>query len=333
MALLAKKLPIADRFRDILNRDTSKVNFLDGCIMIATTIKQLVSTISMLQVRENLKNNITGMPQGITKYKLEEGIQFEVLDSQNTDQNRFTKDNKLYPAYKELTYSYSYKKEGRNYLCELTSTDNSNYNKEWRFVPIEKKTTGSITKILLKVKYGLQGFDKMLPGYSQTIIEYNYLTDTYILPNSEQTGLVENKMNIWFHPPRMMLFKILELNPFPFIQLPPRLNNSWNWELNIGEVYADARWKNWSGIIKNKYSYKTKKITKVKSVFGTLDCFEIVAEANSELGKTSLTSYFNEEYGFVKMIYSNIDSSILTLNLISIENKNSINNVSISNRQ
>ena len=104
MALLAKKLPIADTFRYKLNRDTSEVNFLDGCIMIATSIKQLVSTIDMLQSREDLKNNITGMPEGFINYKLEEGIHFEMLDSQNTDQNKFTKNNKLYLANKEFTY-------------------------------------------------------------------------------------------------------------------------------------------------------------------------------------------------------------------------------------
>jgi hypothetical protein len=40
-----------------------------------------------------------------------------------------------------------------------------------------------------------------------------------------------------------------------------------------------------------------------------------MTDAESELGKTYLTSYFNETYGFVRLEYINIDGSTLNIEL------------------
>ncbi len=163
--------------------------------------------------------------------------------------------------------------------------------------------------------YGLQGFDRMIPDYSQSIILYEYYTDQGSESYNEMTGVIENVQNIWMHPPRTVLFRILELNPFPFIQRPYEAGNKWSWELSIGSPWGDNRWKTWEGRILNEMEYEITGLKKMPSRLGMLECWEVIATAKSELGKTSLKAYFHEQHGFVKLDYTNIDGSSVVLDL------------------
>lgn len=49
---------------------------------------------------------------------------------------------------------------------------------------------------------------------------------------------------------------------------------------------------------------------------GTLPCVKVDAVAKSRIGKTYLTAYYNDTYGFVKMDNTNIDGSRLLVNLV-----------------
>jgi len=49
---------------------------------------------------------------------------------------------------------------------------------------------------------------------------------------------------------------------------------------------------------------------------GTLPCVKVDAVAKSRIGKTYLTAYYNDTYGFVKMENTNIDGSRLLVNLV-----------------
>lgn len=49
---------------------------------------------------------------------------------------------------------------------------------------------------------------------------------------------------------------------------------------------------------------------------GTLSCVKVEAVAKSRIGKTYLTAYYNDTYGFVKMNNTNIDGSRLLVNLV-----------------
>jgi len=129
------------------------------------------------------------------------------------------------------------------------------------------------------------------------------------------TGLIENSKNIWLHPPRLKLFSILELNPFPNVKFPLEIGKSWSWNLKIGGQWGDKRWKEWSGNIENKYQYKIVGKEIMKTGVGSLECYVIEGQAESELGITKLISYFNKKYGFVKLDYTNIDNSKLEINL------------------
>ena len=60
-------------------------------------------------------------------------------------------------------------------------------------------------------------------------------------------------------------------------------------------------------------------ISIVETSLGNLECYEVTAIATHEFGESSLISYFNEQYGFVKFHYININSSETILELIYIE--------------
>ena len=64
--------------------------------------------------------------------------------------------------------------------------------------------------------------------------------------------------------------------------------------------------------------------TKLKTNFGTLTCYVTEAKAVNLHSKPGyLTSYFNEQYGFVKLEYTNIDGSRLVIELVEFQSPES----------
>lgn len=135
----------------------------------------------------------------------------------------------------------------------------------------------------------------------------------------EVTGAIENEVNTWIHPPRSSFFQILELNPFPYIKAPYKVGTKWNWKLEIGDHWSDKRWLEWKGRIENNYDYQITEQTTVSTKVGDLECFVIKAKAKSRIGETELISYFNPDYGFIKLEYKNIDGTKIVLELDKME--------------
>ncbi|MDF1546290.1 MAG: hypothetical protein P1P88_00620 [Bacteroidales bacterium] len=159
------------------------------------------------------------------------------------------------------------------------------------------------------------------PDYNQTVISYKYPQVNGDRKFSSSTGVIENEKNVWMHPPRDRFFRILEINPFPFIQAPYEIGNKWNWSLGIGSFWGDERWKNWNESIENQYDYEIVGKEKIKLEIGEVECYIIESIARSSIGQTRLTAYFNMEIGFVKLDYTNIDSTRTVLELIDFEKK------------
>ena len=116
-----------------------------------------------------------------------------------------------------------------------------------------------------------------------------------------------------------MYFTILELNPFPYIKAPYQAGTEWTWKLAIGGQWGDARWKEWEGNIINNYNYKILGEIPLKTELGSLKCLIVEGTATSDLGTTKLISYFNEDYGFVKLEYTNIDGSKTFLDILEVK--------------
>jgi hypothetical protein len=245
------------------------------------------------------------------EYVNNDGLFFEIrTDTANLA--RYTEDNEIYKAGNIYHFTYTYKDKLNNEFYYSRLPDEI-----WEFIPKEKMKDSAIIGFSIKILPDLDNF-KRLPEYNQTVIKYTYVMSNGKVDNSfsEKTGLVENSMNIWMHPPRTDFFKILEINPFPFIQQPYKNGNKWRWSLEIGGFWGDARWKTWEEVITNQYVYEIIDVDNIiRTSLGELNCYKIDSYAESELGKTHLISYFNGTYGFVRLEYINIDGSTLNIEL------------------
>lgn len=257
-----------------------------------------------------------------------DGVWFEVRND-TSNPCRYTEDNKIYQAERKFTFRFHYyDPQGieRYMRYELVPTkrydimengDTSYYTAlipDFSFSDKFDAKDSCINQYLLKVLCNTVHFNK---DYDQTVEEFSFLFDGQ-KPRWPRgwSGIVENERNLWMHPIRSCLFKVLELNPFPYIQYPIKKGKTWKWKLTIGSHWGDERWKTWEGIIVNKYKYKiTDTACEVVTPMGTLPCVKVEAMAKSRIGKTHLTAYYNDTYGFVKMDNTNIDGSKIIINL------------------
>ena len=217
-------------------------------------------------------------------------------------------ENLIHETYKrgsEITFSYKY--TDRNGKEQYFVINKGNF---WDFTSASNTSDNVIRDFKLKVLHENMNFND--PKFYQIGISY-IIEKNDVSPFV--TGLIENEKNIWLHPPREFLFRILELNPFPYIKYPFQIGHTWNWELEIGGQWGDKRWKEWSGNITNKYQYKITDKKTINTAIGLLECYIIESEAKSKLGTTKLISYFNELFGFVKLDYTNIDNSTIEINI------------------
>ncbi|MDR0602894.1 MAG: hypothetical protein LBG80_01155 [Bacteroidales bacterium] len=252
--------------------------------------------------------------------KVLSGIYIEI-QKDTTNLSRYTEDNEIYRAENKYYFSYIHIDGNNNeyyYSCSNNDIEHCEY------ISKNNISDTTIVGILMRVKPDISDFTRNLPDYDQTVIEYRFITHKgdIIYQNSELTGLVENKKNIWMHPTRVGLFRILELCPFPFVQYPCKKGQKWKWKLQIGERWRNVRWITWKGTITNKYQYKVVDDDAIISTnFGELKCKIIKSIAKSRIGTTELTAYFNEIYGFVRLEYVNINKSKIIMQLIKFEKK------------
>ena len=257
------------------------------------------------------------------------GIWFEVRND-TSNPCRYTEDNKIYQADREFTFEFHYfdpkgnerfmrykrvPKKGKR-ITETGDTTTYTYKAaDFSFSDVFDAEDSCINRYLVKVACSHRVFRK---DYNQTVEEFYFPLDGQRskVPLS-MSGIVENERNLWMHPNRDCLFQILELNPFPYIQYPIKKGKTWKWRLTIGSQWGDERWKTWDGLIVNKYKYKiTDTNCEVVTSMGTLSCVKVEAVAKSRIGKTRLTAYYNDTYGFVKMDNTNIDGSRIEIKLV-----------------
>lgn len=282
----------------------------------------LILTI-FLSCNEKSKKENSEQTQNMKDYVLEEdgGIYTEVFDSTNVNENRYTANNRIYKENISFTYSFEHiTKDGEKlFFKEDTTKEESKY--QWEFAKPNSEDKDIIEKVKISVKYGLEPMIQYVPDYNQTILQYDYPTISNALPFNSISGAIENEKNVWIHPPRDKYFRILELNPFPFIKAPYEIGNSWKWKLGIGSSWGDERWKTWEGNIENQYTYEITGKEILETNFGKIECLIITSSASSDIGETKLTAYFNEDYGFIRLFYTNIDGSKTNLELIEHSDK------------
>lgn len=178
---------------------------------------------------------------------------------------------------------------------------------EYSFEFLPKLDSVYITYPVKTIKAEVVKFD--LKGVEHLGLNYHYPPQVM---NATST-IIENDSAVWMHPPRMFQFKILELNPFPMVHFPLELGRKWQDTLRIGQHYGDPMWVEWEGNITNISKFEIVGDTVLSSPLGDQKCFVIASNAQSKLGSTYLTSYYNASFGFMRLEYQNIDGSELVL--------------------
>lgn len=244
-----------------------------------------------------------------------DGILVEQFDSCNTQDDRFTSNNTVYKSGVKYYFEYYHISPKDD-----TLVFNISYGGEdWKFTPRNEADRNTAFYIEMEIKPKLGTIKNVLPDYNQTVISYSILNAQDRVLKRSETGLVDNENNIWMHPPRNEYFKILELNPFPYIQKPFQIGNSWSWELSVGSHWGNPHWLVWDGVVLFKHHYEIVDYNAYQTDLGSLSCYRIIAIGNSELGSTELSALFSPKYGFVKLEYSNIDRSKTILNLVNVK--------------
>lgn len=237
----------------------------------------------------------------------DDGVYVEKFDSTNFDENKYNHNNIIYKVGSSLKYKFEHlTRKGK-----VKFFARQKFSGLWEFVDFEKADSNTVQSLVITVLNG-NPMSASIPDYNQTVISFEIGNDI----RTSRSGVIENEENVWMHPPGVDYFKILKINPFPFIKAPYEIGTKWKWNMAIGDHWADERWKSWKGQIENNYKYEIVDTCTVKTVFGRIECFVVEAKADSRIGKTELKAFFSATFGFVKLNYVNIDGSKTNLELI-----------------
>lgn len=145
---------------------------------------------------------------------------------------------------------------------------------------------------------------------------YNNLSEQEVL--GELTGIENNENKIFLHPPRLKYFTILQFSPFPLVEFPLKIGNKWQDKLTIGNQWGNL-FEEGKTSITRVFNYSVVSKENIDTPMGKLMCYKIEAITSDSHTPSFLTTYYNEEFGFIKMEYLNIDKSKLIFTLNSIK--------------
>ncbi|MDY0315822.1 MAG: hypothetical protein RBR32_12175 [Bacteroidales bacterium] len=281
-----------------------------NCLFITNRIKQDIKLISLLYLFVIIiTNSCTNYNPYYNCYSISNGLSFE-LPLDTISHNRFTIDNKIYKGNSKYKITYVFLDKHSNQFYFKKN------GRDWLFVSKDSIDEKTIYSLSLTILDNFGPFEKEQSWYNQSVIKYEYLNVNGKILYTEHTGLVENEKNIWFHPPRYGLFRILQLNPFPYIHFPAKKRMNWDWSLEVGSAWGDNRWIMWDSLITlNSYYSVNENEMLIINDNENVSCKVITGASISEIGTTYLKSFFRKDYGFVKFEYQNIDSSRIIFNI------------------
>jgi hypothetical protein len=156
--------------------------------------------------------------------------------------------------------------------------------------------------------------------YNRDSIEYvnSYqLNKAWINPNwqhQEITGVIENVEKIWTHPFRSNQYNFTQVAPFPQMELPLRIGKKWT-DNNISLRDGFGDWAN----MKVKSEFEIIEQSNIKTEYGEFEnSWKVKAVSTFPLGESELIYWFNEQYGFVKLDYTNYGKQRLNIEVTNI---------------
>lgn len=158
--------------------------------------------------------------------------------------------------------------------------------------------------LLYKADYSESSIKKIRPfGINPEINDRQWV-------NQSATGIIDNEKRIFLHPFRDNQFYFTEIAPFPEVFYPLDVGKTWSGALNIG-----SGWGIWDNQrLETSYQIVEKESLKINGQEYS-NCWKISSSATSDLGISYLTTWFHEEFGFVKFNYVTYAGQILQLEL------------------
>lgn len=130
---------------------------------------------------------------------------------------------------------------------------------------------------------------------------------------SQSEGVIENAEQVWMHPIRVNQYKFTQVAPYPDVRLPLEKGKKWE-----SSAHIFNGWGEWNHFrTSSEYEVLGKTTYELNST--KIDCWVVESTLKSSIGKSALTTLFNEKYGFVKMVYRNYEDEELIFELIEVK--------------
>lgn len=229
-----------------------------------------------------------------------QGYKTVVIEKKNIDS-----DNLIYRPGLQFIYNLTILNDDDTLFLKM--------NIDRSFELLRAKTNETVSRVLMTVA---KPKNKDRTNKKQTEIFYSYENLKYL---ASSTGIVENDMNIWLHPPRDSFFGILELFPFPYIKLENQMKHKWADQLSLNEKWSNELIGSWEGELETELTYEITDNVGLESSFGEVKCQQIRAQSKSVLGDNILIAYFSEEYGFMKLEYVSYNNLRLNFELETVK--------------
>ena len=156
---------------------------------------------------------------------------------------------------------------------------------------------------------------------SQSYIEWQFLTrrdNKYAILdfNNTSTGLKVNDTELYIHPPRFGIYRILQFCPHPEFY-NTNLSVPWHWDLPIGSSWSIANLYPIKDVDTFRNIYQYVDTATINTQFGNLFCFHYKASGTSIYGTSYGTYYLNNTFGLVDFRYQTTNNLFFNFKLIS----------------
>ena len=231
--------------------------------------------------------------------------------------------NIIFLAQRVFTYNYTLSKNGRNYHYavlqdERAKTDPAYQYVDWLAIPVDSiyqnPSVYPITAFQLSVYKGNTSPD-------QTKTKYEYLNNNKRVFLGERSTVTESPGRLIVQPAHSHGFIFTWFNPLPMVLLPLFPGKTWTQFFSVRNEdlkKAKIKYESADGLLHLNMEYKVIGEVNLNTRLGVMFCRKIEASASGALGTTFATFYFNEQWGFVKTEYRNLDGSELIYQLISV---------------
>ncbi len=155
----------------------------------------------------------------------------------------------------------------------------------------------------------------------EAIVQYDFSkTDQNAFDNSIKwekkttSVVVDNSKEIWFNPFQNNQYGITALAPKPQVKFPLEIGKYWESEINTGDNLGEL------SDITIKQDYLIEAFEHLEDLqFFEKEAWHISSKSETSQGIIENDFWFNENLGFVKIIYNNYDGQTIKFELISIK--------------